>query len=58
MPRRVLARSTYVALAIGTIALGLAVHERGDALSPVVRDVLGDALWAAMGAWVIPRPRL
>lgn len=41
----------YVALAVGTIALGLAVHWRGGALSPVVRDVLGDALWAAMVAW-------
>lgn len=46
-------RITYLALAFATIALGLAVHERGDALSPVVRDVLGDALWAAMVAWAI-----
>jgi hypothetical protein len=34
--------------AVGTIAIGLAVHRSGDALTPVVRDVLGDALWAAM----------
>lgn len=50
-PRWFLGRTRYVALAIGTIALGLAVHWRGDALSPNVRDVLGDALWAAMVVW-------
>jgi len=43
----------YFVLALGTIALGLAVHWRGDALSPVARDVLGDALWAAMVVWGI-----
>jgi hypothetical protein len=43
----------YVALAVGTIVLGLVVHGRGGALSPVVRDLLGDALWAAMAAWWI-----
>ena len=53
MPRWLLPRTRYVALAVGTIALGLAVHWRGDALSPVVRDVLGDALWAAMVVWWI-----
>jgi len=53
MPRWLLPRTRYVALAAGTIALGLAVHWRGDALSPVVRDVLGDALWAAMVVWWI-----
>jgi hypothetical protein len=53
MPRWLLARIHYVALAAGTIALGLTVHWRGDALSPAVRDVLGDALWAAMVVWWI-----
>jgi len=53
MPRWLLPRTRYVALAVGTIALGLAVHWRGDALSPAVRDVLGDALWAAMVVWWI-----
>jgi hypothetical protein len=43
----------YLALAVATIALGLLVHSRGDALSAVVRDVLGDALWAAMMMWCI-----
>jgi len=43
----------YFTLAVGTIALGLAVHWRGGSLSPVVRDVLGDVLWAAMMVWWI-----
>ena len=43
----------YIALAAGTVVLGLAVHGRGGALSPDVRDVLGDALWAAMVTWGI-----
>ena len=40
-----------MALAFGTICLGLLVHLRGTVLSPVVRDVSGDALWAMMIAW-------
>ena len=53
MPHWLRARTPYFTLAAGTIALGLAIHQRGDALAPVVRDVLGDALWAAMVAcWV------
>jgi Protein of unknown function (DUF2809) len=44
-------RLAFVALAVATIALGLLVHLRGAALGPVARDVLGDALWAAMIAW-------
>jgi hypothetical protein len=46
-------RMPYFALASGTIALGLAVHLRGGALLPDVRDILGDALWAAMVVWGI-----
>lgn len=53
MPRWPLARTRYIAHALGTIALGLAVHRGGGVLSPVVRDVLGDALWAAMATWWI-----
>ena len=53
MPRWLRVRMRYVALAVGTIVLGLAVHLRGGALSPDVRDILGDALWAAMAAWWI-----
>jgi len=44
-------RLTYVGLALGTIAVGLLVHLWGAALGRVARDVLGDALWAAMIAW-------
>ena len=44
-------RIRYLALAAGTIAVGLFVNRRGDALAPVVRDVLGDALWAMMVVW-------
>jgi hypothetical protein len=45
------ARTRYLALMVGTIAIGLLVNKRGSALSPVLRDVLGDALWAAMVVW-------
>ncbi len=47
------ARLAYTAAALGTMAVGLAVHFRGAALPPAVRDVLGDALWAAMVYWWI-----
>jgi hypothetical protein len=40
-----------VALALGTIVVGLTVHRGGGALPHAVRDVLGDALWAAMLTW-------
>ena len=46
-------RASYIALALGTIALGLTVHWRGAALGPMLQDLLGDALWAAMIAWWI-----
>jgi hypothetical protein len=46
-------RTSYIAAALATIAAGLLVHLRGGALSPVARDVIGDALWAAMIAWWI-----
>ena len=47
------ARSRYLALAGLAIVVGLFVHLRGAALGPVVRDVLGDALWAAMITWLV-----
>ena len=58
MPRvrpwlRLRTRASYVALALGTIALGLGVHWRGGVLGSTLRDVLGDALWATMVAWWI-----
>lgn len=46
-------RLRYVALATGTMALGLLVHRHGAWLDATSRDVLGDALWAAMIAWWI-----
>ena len=54
------ARTRYLALVVLTIVVGLLVHRRGSALSPVVRDVLGDALWAAMVVWglAVLSPRL
>lgn len=45
------ARVSYAMLALATIALGLGVHLHGDAFGPSTRDVIGDALWAAMIAW-------
>ena len=44
-------RAPYVALALATITLGLAVHRHGAWLGSTARDVLGDALWAVMIAW-------
>ena len=55
-------RAAFLALACATIAVGLVVHLRGTALGPVVRDALGDALWAMMIAgWagvLAPRARI
>jgi len=45
-------RALYVAFALATVAIGLLVHVGGTALDPAVRDVLGDALWAAMIVWL------
>jgi hypothetical protein len=56
------ARAAYAALAIATIVVGLAVYLGGLAMSPAVRDVAGDALWAAMLTWwisaLVPRMAL
>jgi hypothetical protein len=61
-PRTSRSRAGYVAAAVATIALGLLVHLRGAMLWPAVRDVMGDALWAAMIAWwvgaLVPRAPL
>jgi len=46
-------RIRYAALAAATIAVGLLVHFRGSALGAVMRDMLGDALWAAMIFWLL-----
>lgn len=47
------ARALYLALAVATIAVGLAVHWHGASLGPVLRDIVGDALWAAMMFWFV-----
>lgn len=46
-------RIRYIALAVATIVAGLLVHLGGTALPSMVRDPLGDALWAMMIAWWI-----
>jgi hypothetical protein len=46
-------RLRYVGLALATIALGLTVHGSDGVLTNAIRDKLGDALWAAMIAWLI-----
>jgi hypothetical protein len=53
-------RVAYIALAVGTIVLGLTVHLHGDALGPTSRDLVGDTIWAAMIAWLVAAivPRL
>ena len=53
MPPDHRARAWYTGLGLTTTALGLGVHLGGSALPPAVRDILGDALWAAMLAWWI-----
>lgn len=59
---RLAERARYVAFALLTIAIGLAVHLGGAALGATARDVLGDALWGAMIAWWVgalaPQTRL
>lgn len=43
----------FAVLAIGTLALGLLVHQAGLVLTPAGQDILGDALWAMMIAWLV-----
>ena len=43
----------FCALALCTIVVGLVVHWYGTVLPPATRDILGDALWAMMIAWLI-----
>ena len=46
-------RLLFIALAAGTIVCGLLVHLRGSViLTPVLRDVIGDALYAVMMVWI------
>ena len=45
------ARVSYIALALATIVLGLAVHFYGDSIGTTSRDVVGDIIWGSMIAW-------
>ena len=55
-------RLRYLAAALLTVAVGLGVHRGGSFFPPATRDVIGDALWAAMMFWWIsalsPRSRV
>ncbi|MBU6365939.1 MAG: DUF2809 domain-containing protein [Gemmatimonadetes bacterium] len=44
-------RTRHLGAAAATIAIGLLVHRRGALLGAALRDVAGDALWAAMIVW-------
>ena len=46
-------RRTYFILLIVTVVVGLAVHLYGSGLPAGTRDILGDALWAAMIVWLV-----
>jgi hypothetical protein len=46
-------RAAFLALALATIVIGLTIHRGGSALGAKTRDVLGDALWAAMMTWML-----
>ena len=48
-----MSRVQFIALSVATIAIGLIVYLRGGVLGPALRDVVGDALWATMIAWLI-----
>jgi hypothetical protein len=51
IPLMPLRRATNIGAALATIAVGLLVHMHGGALGSTARDVVGDALWAAMITW-------
>ncbi|MEO8481321.1 MAG: DUF2809 domain-containing protein [Acidobacteriota bacterium] len=55
-------RAAHMALAVVAVLVGLLVHGGRTGLGPLARDVVGDALWAAMivgmvGA-TVPRARV
>ena len=47
------ARARYAAYAVLTIFAGIGVHFHGAPLGYVVRDMIGDALWAMMMYWIV-----
>jgi hypothetical protein len=52
MPQPTRTRAPFAGLALGTIAIGLLVQRIRPMLPPVAADILGDALWAMMIAWL------
>lgn len=46
-------RARYVVFVVVTIVAGLVVNKLGGALPHALRDILGDALWAAMMFWIV-----
>jgi thiol:disulfide interchange protein len=46
-------RLRFLLLAIATILLGLLFQQARGALPPVLADMLGDGLWAAMIYWIL-----
>lgn len=46
-------RLPYVILLLVTLAAGLTIHLHAAGLSGTARDILGDALWAAMILWLV-----
>lgn len=46
-------RRPYLILLVTTVLAGLTVHLHGAGLAAPARDVLGDALWAAMILWLV-----
>lgn len=46
-------RAAFLALAGGTIAVGLVLRQLRGTLPHVAADILGDVLWAAMIAWLV-----
>ncbi|HEX6560255.1 MAG TPA: DUF2809 domain-containing protein, partial [Longimicrobiales bacterium] len=46
-------RRAYVVLLLITVVVGLTIHLHGFGLAPRARDILGDALWAAMIFWLV-----
>jgi hypothetical protein len=46
-------RAWYLGATVATITVGLGVHLGGAALGPALRDITGDALWAAMMVWIV-----
>jgi hypothetical protein len=53
VPSLVRSRASFIALAVVTMALGVAVRFHGRFLGVMPQDVIGDALWGAMIAWWI-----